>query len=358
MNIFDYIKTYGNYSFSERKFNEIDNVIFSCLAYVEFYDIVSCDFSNKITIKEAGNKYFELYGKNASKKKMPAIKNGILVLKNIMNTKRYKDVLIHSYQYISNENVQFGVVSFDLYDDVVYISFEGTDHLMSGWLEDFMIAGYFPVDAQKYAIKYLNRYTFNRKKLIVGGHSKGGHLAIISSMYTNYFVRKRIIKIYSNDGLGLRKEELNSKKYQSIKDRVVKLIPDYSIIGHLLHSDSNYKIIKAKKNGLRAHNMNTWFIKDNKFERSTNSKFCKILETAIEKWSNKYDKETKVNFIKSIFDICKQNNIESLYDLKGNTRLLLKEVSSTNKISIEEKEMFKQLYIIIRDCRKNYQEEE
>ena len=58
-----------------------------------------------------------------------------------------------------------------------------------------MIACTFPVEAQKYAIKYLNRYLFNRKKLIVGGHSKGGHLAIISSMYANYFIKRKILKI-------------------------------------------------------------------------------------------------------------------------------------------------------------------
>lgn len=358
MNIFDYIKFYGNYSFSERKFNEIDNVIFSCLSYVDFHDIVSSDFSCKITIQEAGESYFKLYGKKASKRKIPSIKNGILILKKIMNAKRYKDILIHNYQYISNENLQFGAVSFDLSETLVYVSFEGTDHLISGWMEDFMIACTFPVEAQKYAIKYLNRYLFNRKKLIVGGHSKGGHLAIISSMYANYFIKRKILKIYSNDGLGLRCEEFESKKYLSIKDRVIKLIPDYSIVGHLLRSDSNYKIIKSKKNGLRSHNINTWIVKDIKFERCNNSKFCKILEKAITKWLGKYDKETKIKFTESIFDICKKNGIETLYDIKGKTRLLLKEVSDSNSIPPEVKEMFKQLYLLIRDCRKNYKKDE
>lgn len=358
MNIFDYIKRYGNYSFSEKRFNEIDNVIFSCLSYVDFCNIVSCDFSDKITLNEAGKRYFELHGKNDFRKKIPSIKNGILILKRVMNTKRYKDILVHNYQYISNENLQFGAVSFDLSETLVYVSFEGTDHLISGWMEDFMIACTFPVDAQKYAIKYLNRYLFNRKKLIVGGHSKGGHLAIIASMYANYFVKSRILKIYSNDGLGLRQEEFYSKKYASIKDRVFKLIPDYSIVGHLLKSDTNYKIIKSKKNGLRSHNTNTWIIKDTKFERCHNSKFCKILEKAITKWLEKYDMNTKIKFTESIFQVCKDNEIESLYDLKGKTRLLLKEVSNSNNISEEVKEMFKQLYLLIRECKRNYKEEE
>lgn len=356
MNIFDYIKKYENYSFKEKKFNEIDNVIFSCLAYVNFDDIVSKDFSNKITINKAGQTYFEKYGSKIDKKQIPSMKNGILVLKKIMNTKRYKDILIHNYQYISDNNLQFGVVSFDVLDDLVYISFEGTDHLISGWMEDFMIACIFPVDAQRYAIKYLNRYLFNRKKLIVGGHSKGGHLSIISSMYSNYFVKKRILKIYSNDGLGLRSKEFESKKYLTIKKRVIKLVPDYSVVGHLLRSDTNYRIIKSNKKGLNSHNLDSWIVKDIRFERSKNSKFCIILEKAINKWLSQYDVDMKLKFTESIYNICKTNEIETLYDIKGKKKMLLKAVLDSNNIDNDIKEMFKELYRIIKECNKEYKE--
>ena len=35
----DYIEEYGNYSFKEKPFNEIDNLIFSQLAYTDFKNI-------------------------------------------------------------------------------------------------------------------------------------------------------------------------------------------------------------------------------------------------------------------------------------------------------------------------------
>lgn len=34
-NMLDYIEEYGNYSFKEKPFNEIDNLIFSQLAYTD-----------------------------------------------------------------------------------------------------------------------------------------------------------------------------------------------------------------------------------------------------------------------------------------------------------------------------------
>ena len=39
MTIFDYVKKY-NYTFEEAPFNEVDNVIFSTLAYVDFNGIL------------------------------------------------------------------------------------------------------------------------------------------------------------------------------------------------------------------------------------------------------------------------------------------------------------------------------
>ena len=41
--IFDYIEKYGDKSFEEKKFNEIDNVIFSQIVYNDFGSIVEED---------------------------------------------------------------------------------------------------------------------------------------------------------------------------------------------------------------------------------------------------------------------------------------------------------------------------
>ena len=53
MSILDYIKKYGDMSFKEKTFTEVDNVIFSCLAYINFDGIVSNNFNDKITLEEA-----------------------------------------------------------------------------------------------------------------------------------------------------------------------------------------------------------------------------------------------------------------------------------------------------------------
>ena len=52
MSIFDYILKYGKYTFSEMNFNEIDNVIFASLSYLNLEGIVSKSAKNKINIGE------------------------------------------------------------------------------------------------------------------------------------------------------------------------------------------------------------------------------------------------------------------------------------------------------------------
>ena len=72
----------------------------------------------------------------------------------------------------------------------------------------------FPVPAQEKAIKYLSKYTFGSKKIYLGGHSKGGNLALVAAMYTPQLKQFRIKKVYNNDGPGLRRKEFESGKYR------------------------------------------------------------------------------------------------------------------------------------------------
>lgn len=355
MDLFGYIKKYGEYSFKEKKFNEVDNVILSCLTYVNFSRIVSNNLSSKITLEKAGNTYFSLYEEKIRMRKIPTIKSGILLLKAIKDTKRFKDILVYNYKYFADEDSQFGAITFDLDRNTTYIAYEGTDHLLSGWEEDCKIAYNFPVKAQELAISYLNEYLFTCKRLIIGGHSKGGHLAIIASMYTNYFIRRRIVKIYSNDGLGIRRKDLESKKYQKIESKISKVIPSYSIIGHLLYS-SSYKIIKTNKKSIKSHNPLFWVVKDNKFEQCDNSKSCVILKKAIYKYLDQYDLDTKINFVNEFFKICKENNIDTFQELKDNKKMLAKKVFESDKIDIEAKTMFSNIYKIVKESLKEEKE--
>lgn len=340
MNIFSYIDKYGCYTFDEVAFNEVDNLIFSALSYVSLGNYVSCNRFNKKTIRSVGEKFFLDYDKKV--KYMTATKVGIKVLKYIKDTRRYGDLLLYNYSYIGDENQQFSALTIEINKRLVYVSYEGTDHLISGWKEDFMMMYKFPVLAQRRAIDYLNKYfLFNNKHIILGGHSKGGNLAMVAGMYANYFVKERIVRIYCNDSPGLRKRELESKYYKSIEDRLIHIIPNYCLVGLLLRHGDNYDVIRSTRRSVYCHDMSTWVVRDCKLERAELSDFSKILDEGMIKWLDKYSDEEREKFVLALFMIFDRAGIDSLTDIVLNKRLILKLVKEAQEIDKTTSDMIK-----------------
>jgi len=338
MSIFDYINKYGDYSFDLVEFNEVDNVILALLSYLDLGEIVSSSFKDKKSISEVGSIYFENY--NPKVKRIKALKDAIEVFRAICDKKRYRDILMYLYVYVGDSEQQFSCLCLDISDEVVYISFEGTDHLISGWEEDFRMFYEFPVLSQRRAIKYINRhFTFSSKKLILGGHSKGGNLALVAAMYSNYFVKKRIIKVYNNDGPGLRKREINSSKYKSISNRLIHLVPSYSFFGLLLRHGDNYIVVKSKKKSIQSHMPNTWVIDDVSFKRDELSVFSKVLDEGMTEWMNKYDHNMRRRFVVALFNIFRRCNINTVLEIMEKKVLIFKILKEGVNIDDEVKDM-------------------
>lgn len=57
-NMLDYIEEYGNYSFKEKPFNEIDNLIFSQLAYTDFKNIAD---KQSVSLLKGAKLFFAMY---------------------------------------------------------------------------------------------------------------------------------------------------------------------------------------------------------------------------------------------------------------------------------------------------------
>ena len=336
-NIKNYIRNYSNITFEEEDFNEIDNLVFSTLTYLNFSNIVS-EKRKYITLNDAGKIYFDNNSFDSIKKYGKSAIDAYRVLKEAINSDRYKDVLLYSYCYIGDNNKQFGAISFKVKKDLTVIAFEGTDYLISGWKEDFQMSYKFPVPSQTCARKYLNKnISLFDKNVIVIGHSKGGNLALVSSMYCRKYLRRKIKLIYNNDGPGLRSNELNSKNYKRIKDRYIHIVPNYSYVGVLLKND-NYKVIKSSRIDILAHSVMYWEIKDNKLVSSNLSTMSKRLEKSTNMWLDKYDNSQREKVVTIIFDSLENNGIYNANDLLD-FRKLSNIINNLNDIDKESKEI-------------------
>ena len=352
MSLLKYIDNYKNYTLEEKEFNEVDNIILSLLTYINLDDILNSN--SKMTIKDAANIYFNKYDEKDNKFNIIAIRSAIKIFDKIKDTKRYKDIIMFNYEYIKGENEQFKAITFVIKENLYYVAFEGTDELISGWMEDLRTSYTFPVEAQLSAKKYLHKnFLFKKCNLIIGGHSKGGNLALTSSMLSNIFIKKKIIKIYSNDGQGLRKKEIESKQYKLIENKLTTIIPNYSIVGLLLRG-KNYTVIKSSKKGIMAHDATTWVVEDNHFKRDNLSRFSNVFNDGFSKWLDKYDYSKREIFVKEITKILKENNIESLLQIKEKKTLLIKLIKSTKDIDPFVKNMIFDLIKLINKTNFEY----
>ena len=344
MTILDYVKKY-NYTFEEKEFNEVDNLVLATIIYADMNKLIGRN--EKITLGELSDRFFENYKKD---KTIMAVKESIKLLKLVKDSIRFKDILVYNYVYKSDDYSQFSAATFE-FGNTLYIAYEGTDELVSGWEEDFDMAYMFPVKAHKEAAKYLNKYTFTNKNIILGGHSKGGNLALVAGMLSNIFLRSRITKIYSNDGQGLRKTELHSVKYKRIRKKYIHLIPQNSIVG-LLFRHENDIVVKANALTLFSHIPSTWKVVDDHFERTELIKSSIIFDKGLSMWLDKYGYEDRKKFIKESFNVFRENGITSIIQIRKDFSHVVNIIKSSSKVSDEVKEMFNELINIINQVRK------
>lgn len=346
MNVIEYIEKYGNLNFNEKPFNNVDKLIFANLSYVDYVDTISNNDKNKRKLEEVANDFFNK--KYQDKKNILAIKGGIKLLKLMASTKRYKDLLLYSYIHIVDNEQQFSAITIELNPTLVYVSFEGTDEMIIGWEEDFKLSYQFPVPSQRSAIKYLNKFfTFKKCDIIVGGHSKGGNLSLTVGMYSNFIVRHKIKEIYSFDGPGLLKKQLNSFKYRRVQKKYKHIVPNNSMIGMMLYSKENF-VIKTNYVGLLSHYALNWqvdefdFIKDNLLKSSI------ILSESLSKWIEKYNNKQKKQFVSEMFEVFKKNNVNTLLDFLKRPTALIKILSDSNKVSKQTSIMFREFVSYVR----------
>ena len=309
-NLYSYVKKYGDRTFKAKEFNDIDNLVFSLLSYLD-YSHTSINLGN-YTLNYIGKEYFKLYDYYDIRKLGRSQKDAFKLLEIIIDMPRYKDIVLSDYIYNTNKNMQFSAITFNISKNLKYICFEGTDELICGWKEDGKLACEFPVPAHVEAINYIN----NQVKLfganvIVGGHSKGGNLALVSSMFIKSYKRFKIKKIYSNDGPGLRQEEFNSKQFKKIKNRYIHIVPDSSIIGMLLRHNS-HTVVKSHIKNINCHYLTSWHIKDDKLVLGQLSDKSKRLEKSIIQWIENHSDDDKTKMVDNLFKVLEDSNIESV----------------------------------------------
>ncbi len=310
-NIFDYLKWRGDLMLENDPLNEVDALILSRLSYLPFDGIVSSHSYKKITVEKAAKSLLHS-DKNMS---MLACKEDKPLAEALSKSPRFKNLLLSGYENSIDEEkqMQFSVVTIELDKNTHFISFSGTDNSVVGWQEDFNLAHMFPLPSHIKALAYLQRIARETKgNLIIGGHSKGGNLAVYVSAYCSREIQSRIKAIYNNEGPGFDSKSIEQSGFKDIKDKIHTYLTQSSVIGMLFEHEENYTIIKSRAKGFFQHDIYTWEVMQNHLihltERTSTSVF---FDHTITQLIADMTLEQRREFIEAVFSLinsCEDKN--------------------------------------------------
>lgn len=306
--IFEYLKWRSDVPFSCSSFNEVDNLVLSQLAYTDFDGCIpGINSDETVTLHEIYEQYYKIHTKEEILARTSFIAKAPLLMDDMVDSRRWGDIRFKGYvNYLNGDkNEQMSAVQMWLPDGTCYLAYRGTDDTFIGWKEDLCFAYMNETEGQKHALSYMNdQFCGKDVKLRVGGHSKGGNFAMYASAFCEDSIQNNIIEIWSNDGPGFLHEIVDSEGFQRVRSRITAIVPECSVIGMLMYSLKEKRVVQSSAKGIMQHDANTWQCMGNQFMSTKSRSYDSVLmDKAIRSWLKKLSIEDRKIFIETVFEI-------------------------------------------------------
>lgn len=316
---------------AKHPFNEIDAMVLARISYLPFDKIL---LGRKETIYSVCSKMSQL---SAEDFRWP---DDVFLVSNLMESVRFRGMRI--IDYVKNNSVkaerQFSAVTILMNRREMYLSYFGTDDSIIGWKEDFNLAILDRIPAQIEGAKYLRfiRICHPFRKIYLGGHSKGGNVAMFATIMAPDRLQKKILGVYNFDGPGLRAgTEALDKGSEKILPKIQSFIPQDSIIGRLFEHREKFTVVKSNSKNLYQHDIYSWEVRGNNFVRSESTKASDMTDKTITDWLESATMSEKKIFIDGMFKIFDSAKVKNPIDFKKNwiryAPILFKSFVNTSK---------------------------
>lgn len=312
-NVFDYLQWRGDLSFAQAPVNAVDALIFSALAYIGYSKGCASQPGTLMPLKGAADEFFTL------KDQRVRVKTDLELLRKAAETRRFSETRLCFYRecLLEQEETQFAAATFLLNDGTAFLAFRGTDASLVGWKEDFNMSFQQTVPAQRMAQDYTREVAAEFDgPLQLGGHSKGGNLAVFAAARSSCMVRNRILAVYNNDGPGFSDYMMGDPGYLELVPRIHTFVPQSSVIGMLLEHEEPYKVIKSRQVGLLQHELYSWEVLGPGFlqmEGITDD--SRFLNLTIKNWVSGMSVSERNVLVDTLFQLLSSGEVESAIDI-------------------------------------------
>lgn len=313
-NINDYLIWRGDIEISDKfPFNEVDSMILARFSYLIFQKI---RLNPGMTIKQISDQLVKFTDKDFN-----YMGDRDLIV-NLGNSNRFKNFTVSNYVNIDDTETekQFSAIVIHISYDEMYVSYEGTDKSINGWKEDFNLAYMENIPAQAEALKYLEDVSkeYRYKRIRIGGHSKGGNIAMYAAMFTSEAIKERILQVDNFDGPGFSKSIIDEKKNDAIFDKTTTYIPQDSVIGRLLHHEGKELVVQSIEKGIYQHDIYSWQVMKNHVVVADGvTASSDRINNTVEEWLKHTTQEQRKLFVDSIFELLYENSVTTTTDFQS-----------------------------------------
>ena len=249
---------------------------------------------------------------------------GLDLLAAVAASPRFRDVRVMGYVDATDPQAekQFAAMTFRLTEDLSYVAFRGTDASLVGWKEDFNLAYRCPVPSQTEAARYLGAVAARVDgDLLVGGHSKGGNLAVYAAARAPGGVGDRVRRIFSHDGPGFLAEFLATEDYRRVGPRVDKTIPQSSVVGMLLEQQEGYRVVRSNRAMIWQHDPFSWVVEGCDLVTLDGlTADARYLNRTVSAWLGSRTVKERERFIDTLYSVIDLGDVSTTHELRADWR--------------------------------------
>ena len=334
--VIDYVDWRGDIPLRVSPFNEVDALLLTQLAMIELDGIVpELESGEFVTLEAAASLFFADKKRSRAPLGLIIPKEIITLFRKMGKSRRFCDMRLGCYVNNTDHAAeqQFSALTVRLGDGSFFVAFRGTDDTIVGWKEDLNLAFMPSIPSQIESVTYFDRVgRMIRGRVRVGGHSKGGNLAVFAAVKCRPRLRERIIEVYNFDGPGFGSDFLSLEEYHSLEERIKTVVPHSSVVGMLFENGKRYSVVKSTESGILQHNALSWECMRESFVRLPDlCEQSKKVSAQINLLISDLDLDARRRFADAIYSTLTSTEATTLTELYEDRFTILRSLGKTDK---------------------------
>lgn len=352
-NVFDYLLWRGDLTLEQSPFQDVDGLILSCLSYHYYTEVLKQYDAAPVRIEDLAKKV------NALPEEKLRVRDpqDAALLQLVGKSRRFQNMEVCLYvdHVDAEKEAQFSAITILLGDGTFFVAYRGTDTSLVGWKEDFNMSFLDFVPAQIMSAIYLLYAAQNLSGAIrIGGHSKGGNLAVFAAAVCPRKTQDRILCVYNYDGPGFQEGMLRFQGYNDIIPKVHSFVPQSAVIGMLLSHQGGYTVVRSSEKGLLQHDPYSWDILGADFVRlEAVSKESQFWDKTLKNWLNSLSQQKREKFVDALFELLSTNYTDEQGKLELSPKNVYRSLQTLKDEDEETKKaIFEGLWLLWQAARK------